>query len=218
MATAYRTLALAALLLFSATAADAHPHVWLTFKSEMVYGPNGALAAVRHVWTFDEMFSTFATQGLDKNGDGKLSREELAELAEVNVTSLKEFDYFTVAKAGGKPVPFEPPTDYWLEHANSQLTLHFTLPVKAGAASPDLFRRLQLRGEGSGNARECAGGVQARGAALGRLQPRLARAVGVLFQRAHRGLRLRRPVRQSRHRALLRRCVDPPILLSDYCY
>ncbi len=136
MAIDYRTLALGALLLFGATAADGHPHVWLTFKSEMVYGPNGSLAAVRHVWTFDEMFSTFATQGLDKNGDGKLSREELAELAEVNVTSLKEFDYFTVAKAGGKPVIFEPPTDYWLEHANSQLTLHFTLPVKAGAAAP----------------------------------------------------------------------------------
>jgi ABC-type uncharacterized transport system substrate-binding protein len=136
MAIDCRTLALGALLLFVATAADAHPHVWLTFKSEVVYGPNGALVAVRHVWTFDEMFSTFATQGLDKNNDGKLSREELAELAEVNVSSLKEFDYFTVAKAGGKPVAFEAPVDYWLEYADSQLTLHFTLPVKAGAASP----------------------------------------------------------------------------------
>jgi ABC-type uncharacterized transport system substrate-binding protein len=136
MAIDCRTLALGAFLLFGATAADAHPHVWLTFKSEMVYGPSGALAAVRHVWTFDEMFSTFATQGLDKNNDGKLSREELAELSEVNVSSLKEFDYFTVAKAGGKQVTFDPPVDYWLEYANSQLTLHFTLPVKAGAASP----------------------------------------------------------------------------------
>ena len=136
MAIICRMLALSALLFFSATAADAHPHVWLTFKSEMVYGPNGALAAVRHVWTFDEMFSTFATQGLDKNNDGKLSRDELAELAEVNVTSLKEFDYFTIAKAAGKPVAFDPPIDYWLEFADNQLTLHFTLPVKAGAASP----------------------------------------------------------------------------------
>jgi ABC-type uncharacterized transport system substrate-binding protein len=131
-----RTLALAALLVLGATAANSHPHVWMTFKSEMVYGPNGALMAVRHVWTFDEMFSTFATQGLDKNNDGKLSREELAELAEVNVSSLKEFDYFTVAKAGGKPLTFDPPVDYWLEYADSQLTLHFTLPVKAGTAAP----------------------------------------------------------------------------------
>jgi ABC-type uncharacterized transport system substrate-binding protein len=135
MATYCPTLALGALLLLSAAgAADAHPHVWITFRSEVVYGPNGALTAVRNAWTFDEMFSAFATQGLDKNNDGKLSREELAELAEVNVSSLKEFDYFTVAKAAGRPVAFDAPVDYWLEYADNQLTLHFTLPVKAGTA------------------------------------------------------------------------------------
>jgi ABC-type uncharacterized transport system substrate-binding protein len=131
-----RKLALGALLLLgTAGTAAAHPHVWLTIKSEVVYAPDGSFTAVRHVWTFDEMFSAFATQGLDKNGDGKLSREELQELAEVNVSSLKEFDYFTVAKVGDKPVVFDAPTDYWLEHGGGQLTLHFTLPVKAGTAA-----------------------------------------------------------------------------------
>src|SRR5262245_39643709 len=66
--------------------AQAHPHVWVTVKSELVYGPDGAVTAVRHHWTFDEMFSTFATQGLDTDKDGKLSRDELKGLAEVNVT------------------------------------------------------------------------------------------------------------------------------------
>ena len=32
-----------------------------------------------------------AVEGLDTNKDGKYSREELAELAKVNVTSLKDF-------------------------------------------------------------------------------------------------------------------------------
>src|SRR5215213_8527449 len=45
--------------------ASAHPHVWVTVKSELVYAPDGTLTAVRHHWTFDEMFSTFATQGMD---------------------------------------------------------------------------------------------------------------------------------------------------------
>ena len=44
------------------------------------------------------MFSTFATQGLASKEKGKFTREELAPLAEVNVTSLKEFDYFTHAR------------------------------------------------------------------------------------------------------------------------
>jgi len=52
--------------------------------------------------TFDDMFSTFATQGLESKVKGKFTREELAPLAQVNVESLKDFDYFTVARANGK--------------------------------------------------------------------------------------------------------------------
>jgi len=125
--------ALAALGLAS-TAARAHPHVWVTLNSELVFGSDGTVAAVRHAWTFDEMFSAFATQGLDKDNDGKLSREELKELAEVNVTSLEEFNYFSAAKNAGKDVAFDKPKDYWLEaDKDNVLTLHFTLPLKAKA-------------------------------------------------------------------------------------
>jgi ABC-type uncharacterized transport system substrate-binding protein len=108
----------------------AHPHVWVTVQSELVYAPDGAVTAVRHHWTFDDMFSTFATQGLDTDKDGKLSREELKGLAEVNVTSLKEFDYFTHAVGDGNKAGFKDAADYWLEHQNGLLTLHFTLPLK----------------------------------------------------------------------------------------
>ncbi len=111
--------------------AFAHPHVWVTVKSELIYAPDGTLTAVRHHWTFDEMFSTFATQGLDANNDGKLTREELQGLAEVNVTSLKEFAYFTHPKVDGKKATLGDPKDYWLEHQNGALTLNFTLPLQA---------------------------------------------------------------------------------------
>ncbi len=135
--------ALAALALFAAAPANAHPHVWVVARGEIVYGPDGAMQAIRYAWTFDEAFSAFAIQGLDKNNDGKLSREELQPLAEVNVTSLKEFDYFTVGKNGETPIGFGAPLDYWLvADEKKQLTLHFTLPVKTaskGAASLDVF-------------------------------------------------------------------------------
>src|ERR1700687_3099046 len=107
---------LAALFLLACIAsASAHPHVWVTAKSELVYSPDGKLKEIRHVWTFDDMFSAFAAQGLDTNNDGKLSREELADLAKTNVESLKEFGYFTVSKKGEKPLEFEDPVDYYLE-------------------------------------------------------------------------------------------------------
>jgi hypothetical protein len=59
-------LLLAAAVVFAATAARAHPHVWVTMMSEVVYAPDGTATGVRHAWTFDDMFSTFATQGLER--------------------------------------------------------------------------------------------------------------------------------------------------------
>lgn len=120
----------AAFIVAGATQALAHPHVFVTMKSEVVYGADGAVTAVRHAWTFDDMFSTYALQGIDSKQKGAFTREELAPLAEVNVTSLKEYDYFTQGQGDGKKFEFTGATDYWLEFKDSALTLHFTLPVK----------------------------------------------------------------------------------------
>jgi ABC-type uncharacterized transport system substrate-binding protein len=116
--------------LFFTGQAIAHPHVWVSMKSELVYAPDGSVTGVRHAWTFDDMFSTFATQGLETKQKGVFTREDLKPLAEVNVTSLKEFGFFTYAKANGNKVAFTDPVDYWLDYADSVLTLHFTLPFK----------------------------------------------------------------------------------------
>ena len=130
--------ALALLGLFAVTQANAHPHVWVTMKSEMVYGPDSTATGVRHAWTFDDMFSTFATQGLESKEKGKFTREELAPLAEVNITSMKEFDYFTMARQNGKKTEFGSPTDYWLELKDGLLTLYFTLPFKTPAKAQSI--------------------------------------------------------------------------------
>jgi ABC-type uncharacterized transport system substrate-binding protein len=123
-------------LAFTATA-QAHPHVWVTIKGDVVFSADGKVTALRYVWTFDDMYSAFATQGLDKNSDGKLSREELTELAEVNVTSLEEFNYFSVAKNGPDKLAFGKPKDYWLQMDKDILSLHFTLPLDKPAAQKD---------------------------------------------------------------------------------
>jgi ABC-type uncharacterized transport system substrate-binding protein len=118
--------------LLSAVRADAHPHVWVTLKSEIVYAADGAVTGVRHAWTFDDMFSAYALQGIRHAKKGQYTREELSSLAQTNVDSLKEYDYFTYARADGKKLKFAGmATDYWLEYVNSALVLHFTLPLKA---------------------------------------------------------------------------------------
>lgn len=112
----------------SATAV-AHPHVWVTYETTIVYD-KGAITGFDHVWTFDDMYTAMAIQGLDKNGDGTYTREELAELADVNMQGLKDFDYFTYAKLGTSDLKIAGPKDAWLEHTNGILKLHFRLTLE----------------------------------------------------------------------------------------
>jgi ABC-type uncharacterized transport system substrate-binding protein len=122
-------IAVAASLIWISPAA-AHPHVWVTAASELLYGPDGSVTGIRHAWTFDDMFSTYALQGIVTKKKGVYTREELAPLAQTNVQSLKEYGFFTFAKVDGKKQPFLDPTDYFLDYQNSTLVLHFTLPFK----------------------------------------------------------------------------------------
>jgi ABC-type uncharacterized transport system substrate-binding protein len=108
--------------------AVAHPHVWVSVETTVVYEA-GKVAGFQHSWTFDDMYTAMAIQGLDKDQDGVYSREELAELAQVNIDGLKEFDFFTYARVRETPVALAAPKDYWLEHKDGVLSLHFTLPI-----------------------------------------------------------------------------------------
>ena len=112
------TLAVFLAGLVAATAsACAHPHVWVTMHSELVYAPDGSVTGVRDAWTFDDMFSAFATMGFQPRQTGHSRAKTLQPLAKVNVESLKDFDYFTYAKVDGKRKGrVREPTDYWLDY------------------------------------------------------------------------------------------------------
>jgi ABC-type uncharacterized transport system substrate-binding protein len=131
-------LLLVGALTLGAGAAQAHPHVWITATSELLYGPDGSVTGVRHAWTFDDMFSTYALQGIETKTKGVYSREELGSLAQTNVESLKEFGFFTFAKADGRKEKFLEPVDYFLEYKDAALTLHFTLPLKTPVKPKEL--------------------------------------------------------------------------------
>lgn len=123
-------LSAVAVMLGGIVAAQAHPHVWVDTRSTIMFDDNGSMTGVYHRWTFDEIFSAYASQGLDTDGDGVLTREELQPLAQVNVESLHEFDFFTFLDMGEGYARFVDPVDYWLESDGMRLTLHFTLPLE----------------------------------------------------------------------------------------
>jgi ABC-type uncharacterized transport system substrate-binding protein len=113
----------------------AHPHVWISVETTLLYEERG-FSGLRHKWTFDQYYTAMAIEGLDKNKDGKWEREELAELAKVNIDGLKDFAYFTTASLTGREIKLEAPNDYWLEYENGVLSLIFTLPF-AEPVAPD---------------------------------------------------------------------------------
>ena len=110
--------------------AAAHPHVWVTVRSHIAFAPDGKVSGVVHDWTFDEMYSSFAVQGLAKPGE-LAKREDFAPLAKENAGGLAQIGYFTTLKIGGKSVDFGEVTDYWMEERPDHLvTFHVVLPLK----------------------------------------------------------------------------------------
>lgn len=116
------------------TPAFAHPHVWITARAQVVFAPDGKVTGIRHRWTFDEAYTAYVTQGLDRDGDGKLTSEELQDLADENAGGLSEFDYFTTLKVHGKPQAFSDPQEARMTMDGQQVTMDFLLPLKAPAA------------------------------------------------------------------------------------
>ncbi|WP_339830450.1 DUF1007 family protein [uncultured Parvibaculum sp.] len=138
---------LAAMLGGIATAgpAVAHPHVWIDLKTEAHIDGEGRFAALTIVWIFDEFYSAFALDGLEKPG-GAYKPEDLAALTDVNMTNLEEWNYFAEVTRGGETAKFGKPRDAhsaW-DEKSGRLTLTFTLPLEepqlATAATPAKFR------------------------------------------------------------------------------
>ena len=124
-------IAIAAVAALASTVpAMAHPHVWVTVRSQLAFDADGKVSKVVHDWTFDEMYSSFATQGLAAAGQ-LAKKEDFAPLAKENAGSLAQIGYFTTLKIGGKAVDFGDVTDYWMEERPDHLvTFHVVLPLK----------------------------------------------------------------------------------------
>ena len=54
--------------------AQAHPHVWVTVESTLLY-ERGSFTGLHHKWTFDEFYSAMEVEGGDTNNDVKYDRD-----------------------------------------------------------------------------------------------------------------------------------------------
>jgi ABC-type uncharacterized transport system substrate-binding protein len=128
----HRFLAAAAIAGFglaAAAPANAHPHVWIEMRTDVVFDAQGLISAVNVMWTFDDAYAQMALDGLDADKDGVYSPVELEPLTRENLSSLKDYDFFTVVRFEGAKQPTGAPRDAGQIYSNDKLQLHFQLPL-----------------------------------------------------------------------------------------
>ncbi len=99
-------------------------------RSDVVFDAAGKVIAVNLTWTFDDGYAQMALDGLDANGDGVYSQDELDPLTKENIASLKDYDFFTVMRFNGEKQEHGPVVEFGQIYANEKLELHFQVPLK----------------------------------------------------------------------------------------
>ena len=109
--------------------AVAHPHSWIDLRTFAIFDAQGRITALRVLWTFDEFYTAFAIEGMDKDGDGVPDDASLRTLADASTKGLSEYSYFTFIESAGKPVAHGPVRDMESTYFQNRLGLAFTLPL-----------------------------------------------------------------------------------------
>jgi ABC-type uncharacterized transport system substrate-binding protein len=108
-------------------AARAHPHVFVEANLEILRNDQGAVTELRHVWRFDELFSSTVLLDYDANGDGKLDLGELDEVSKTVSSSVAEYNYYTEMRSGEEDVQFTPPERIMVDYQDNQILMFFAL-------------------------------------------------------------------------------------------
>lgn len=145
--------------------AQAHPHIWIDGGVELVFDAQGQATAVRQSWLFDELFSTYALQGMPRDKAGQVPQDELAKITSEWMASLGEPEshFFTKVTLAGKPVKFGSPVNAkttWDPKA-SQLVLSFDLPIAPTVSVADKVLEIDIQDPSYFVAFNYKGGVRA---------------------------------------------------------
>jgi ABC-type uncharacterized transport system substrate-binding protein len=87
--------------------AGAHPHVFAEARLDVDIDKQGNVTDLKHVWRFDDVFSSTVLMEFDKNADLKLDDAEMKEVSKTIYTSIGEYDYFQLVTQDGKDVPMK---------------------------------------------------------------------------------------------------------------
>jgi tRNA threonylcarbamoyladenosine biosynthesis protein TsaE len=115
------------------TPVRAHPHMWIDAQVQFGFNAEGQVTGITQTWVFDEMFSSYAKQGLPLLDNGSPDPAELAKIGQTWIEALADpmSHYFTTIRWRGQDVPVGPAQRvrvHW-DNATEQMSLTFELPL-----------------------------------------------------------------------------------------
>ncbi len=115
--------ALVATLALPAAPAAAHPHIFIDAGVELMFDDSGALAALRVLWAYDELFSLLVIEelGLDRDYDGQLTEDERAALAGFDMDWIDGFAGDLYAEAEGRALALSGPLDWTADYVEGRI-------------------------------------------------------------------------------------------------
>jgi ABC-type uncharacterized transport system substrate-binding protein len=108
-----------------AVPAQSHPHVFAEARLDVMVSRDGTVGTLRHLWRFDDLFSSTVLVEFDSNQDLELDESELQQVANVVYASLAEFDYFQMVAVDGRDVAMVPPEKLTALYDDDQLIILF---------------------------------------------------------------------------------------------
>lgn len=130
-----------AMLLGTTLVPNAHPHVFVQANMEIVINDKGQFTELRHVWKFDELFSSTLVFDFDKNGDNKLDKAEIEEITNTIKSSISEYDFYTAMRSGKDVINFYEPDKLNAYMENGEMIMFFSIEPE----KPHDFKTAPLR-------------------------------------------------------------------------
>ncbi|TCF96936.1 ABC transporter substrate-binding protein [Paraburkholderia strydomiana] len=119
---------LAMLAILSASAAVAHPHVWITYNAKILMR-GVTITGITETWRFTEGFPVMLV-GIDHlPTSGPLGPAQTAIFKKQAFSSLGPADYFSHLLVDGEPQHFAEPSDFRVSVENGRIEYTFTLPL-----------------------------------------------------------------------------------------
>ena len=107
--------------------AEAHPHMWIDLKSEIIIQDQTMVSAIYQEWLFDDFFSASLIEEASQNPKG-LKVGIKAVVKEI-LDNLGPHDYFTLINVDGEKVSSNSIKSFEVDVRENRVWVSFSLPI-----------------------------------------------------------------------------------------